>query len=604
MIRGLIFISSILALVLSIPLLSNKTAPIPTEPGDVRIPDTLRDLGFNPIDSHFRYDIELARQIYRNPSLNFYNLDPTIAPSEEYVEALGIFLVHTTLELAFPAWSRKVGLSDDPVGNLKKYGILPTPYRYQMKATPVNAAPQSFALSEPIYTRDGESYISFNCFVCHAGIHGNNVIAGAPNKNIKLALLNKDVSTYITISKTLRDWFGTLGHKIITPPIVALLTGQFIEVSAESSKILATAEKLEHLGRLALNPDDNVPAGGNVGPFNTLVNWTSLKMNGENFEDTHPAIMKGKRSPALNRLVDIINTYLGGVVPPTASRPWWSGRYSGYHFRLAITPQGSEASSDELALFLQAPSIANSHYTVFDKRVKISKYIQTYIEQIESPPFPREINKELASKGFDEYQQHCQKCHGSFVKLSPDQYRLDYDLDKAKKTMKEMGVDSFYPEMYRQAGFVENILRSNKDLEGHDFVFRIPALTDELYIYAPPLVGIWAASPYLHNNSIPTLYHLLNPAVRPKFWKMSENPYAYDYTKVGVEFTPVSSTPKKYKNIEDFLFYNTEAIALSNKGHYVGRTLTDPERWAIIEFLKSVGTHNVIPNPLKEITHD
>ncbi len=33
---------------------------------------------------------------------------------------------------------------------------------------------------------------------------------------------------------------------------------------------------------------------------------------------------------------------------------------------------------------------------------------------------------------------------------------------------------------------------------------------------APPLDGIWATAPYLHNGSVPTLYHVLNSKVRPK----------------------------------------------------------------------------------------
>ena len=32
---------------------------------------------------------------------------------------------------------------------------------------------------------------------------------------------------------------------------------------------------------------------------------------------------------------------------------------------------------------------------------------------------------------------------------------------------------------------------------------------------APPLVGLWSSAPYLHNGTIPTLYHLMHPAERP-----------------------------------------------------------------------------------------
>jgi hypothetical protein len=65
-----------------------------------------------------------------------------------------------------------------------------------------------------------------------------------------------------------------------------------------------------------------------------------------------------------------------------------------------------------------------------------------------------------------------------------------------------------------------------------DELARWNAVKDLLGYKARPLDGIWATAPYLHNGSVPTLYHLLlPPAERPKsFWLGSRD---YDAEKVG-----------------------------------------------------------------------
>ena len=105
---------------------------------------------------------------------------------------------------------------------------------------------------------------------------------------------------------------------------------------------------------------------------------------------------------------------------------------------------------------------------------------------------------------------------------------------------------------------------------------------------ARPLNGIWAASPYLHNGSVPSLYDLLRPAAeRPKQFMIGRD---FDPVKVGVDTSGASGK---------FLF-DTTHVGNSNAGHsfengppgkgVIGRLLTDDERWAIIEFLKSIPT--------------
>jgi len=91
---------------------------------------------------------------------------------------------------------------------------------------------------------------------------------------------------------------------------------------------------------------------------------------------------------------------------------------------------------------------------------------------------------------------------------------------------------------------------------------------------AGPLEGIWATGPCLHNGSVISLYELLLPSTKrtPKFNIGSRE---FDPKHVG------------FKNAGDFEL-NTETRGNFNTGHEYGTQLDPDERWALIEFLKSL----------------
>lgn len=106
---------------------------------------------------------------------------------------------------------------------------------------------------------------------------------------------------------------------------------------------------------------------------------------------------------------------------------------------------------------------------------------------------------------------------------------------------------------------------------------------------ARPLDGIWATAPFLHNGSVPTLYDLLLPADRrPETFCLGSR--QFDPERVGYSTDCASGTFE----------LDTRTDGNSNAGHefrdgprgngVIGRALTDDERWALIEFLKSTRT--------------
>ena len=117
---------------------------------------------------------------------------------------------------------------------------------------------------------------------------------------------------------------------------------------------------------------------------------------------------------------------------------------------------------------------------------------------------------------------------------------------------------------------------------------RDPTIRAELLYKARPLNGIWAAAPYLHNGSVPTLEALLSPDddARPaQFWMGSK---VFDPVQVGYAGT----------KIDGATLFDTSTPGNANTGHrfkdgpkgkgIIGPALSAEERAQIIEYLKSL----------------
>lgn len=95
---------------------------------------------------------------------------------------------------------------------------------------------------------------------------------------------------------------------------------------------------------------------------------------------------------------------------------------------------------------------------------------------------------------------------------------------------------------------------------------------------ARPLYGIWAAAPYLHNGSVPTLYDLLlPPAERPVTFALG----ARDYDPVRLGFAVTTACEG-----QDCLV-DTRRTGDGNGGHLWGTDLSEPDRMALLEYLKT-----------------
>ncbi len=267
--------------------------------------------------------------------------------------------------------------------------------------------------------------------------------------------------------------------------------------------------------------------------------------------------------------------------------------------------------------------------------------LETLIAKLSPPPFKWGYDKALAAKGAEIYKwtveqgAGCEGCHGiksadpmlpaALWKTPIDNVGTDtrewatlgWKVDPGVLTGTRLGplpalkpVEAATTVLGNAVGGI--ILSHIKEIAFYDLdnthrfsgadgllktISSIYGEVEQLIVPASPgsyesrvMQGIWAAAPYLHNGSVPTLDDLLKPATeRPTSFRIGPN---YDPTgKVGLAATQtkfnftlqtgcVPKNDPRYKAVLN--------SGNSNCGHEFGATLKPDEKAALLEYLKSL----------------
>jgi hypothetical protein len=104
---------------------------------------------------------------------------------------------------------------------------------------------------------------------------------------------------------------------------------------------------------------------------------------------------------------------------------------------------------------------------------------------------------------------------------------------------------------------------------------------------APPLDGLWASAPYLHNGSVPTLWHLLHPDKRPVVWRRTCA--EFDAERVGLDVETWDELPTAIESADERReYFDTRHYGKSAAGHDFPAKLSEPQRAALLEYLKTL----------------
>ena len=192
-----------------------------------------------------------------------------------------------------------------------------------------------------------------------------------------------------------------------------------------------------------------------------------------------------------------------------------------------------------------------------------------YIQSLRAPAYPKQLNRSLVKEGGILFVQNCSKCHGSYGNAGKYPNLLIPE--------SVIGTDSMlFKSNYQSSQFIDWF--NNSWFAQGDHPARLEPFDG--YI-APPLDGIWITAPYLHNGSVPDLETLLNSKERPKYWSRDFDNPQYNYEDPGWKYQ-VHTAP------EGTTVYNTTLPGYGNYGHTFGDKLSNGERKAIIEYLKTL----------------
>jgi mono/diheme cytochrome c family protein len=169
------------------------------------------------------------------------------------------------------------------------------------------------------------------------------------------------------------------------------------------------------------------------------------------------------------------------------------------------------------------------------------KALAGWVEGFKVPPYPLEWDRALVEAGKPLFAQHCGSCH------APDGKQRGMLVPIA-----EIGTDRELANTQKASGYVADVLD-----------------------------GIWMRGPYLHNGSVPTVGDLLKPPAQRAVTFYRGNNLLKNHD-IGF----VSDLAQE-KGLH-FAFFDTRLPGNSNGGHLYGTGLSDQEKKAILEYLKTL----------------
>jgi hypothetical protein len=197
--------------------------------------------------------------------------------------------------------------------------------------------------------------------------------------------------------------------------------------------------------------------------------------------------------------------------------------------------------------------------------------IQAFFNNLEPPKYPFPIDREKAERGRTLFEKSCAKCHGTYGENAKYPNRIVELNEIGTDPARAQGISPRFVAHYNSTWF------------GEDF-----PVDEEMTGYqAPPLDGVWATAPYLHNGSVPTLTSLLKSSDRPsRFTRPPSTDFDhYDKLNVGWKFeVPAADAPPR----KDRSLFDSKRFGLGNGGHTFGDKLTEDERMQVVEYLKTL----------------
>lgn len=211
---------------------------------------------------------------------------------------------------------------------------------------------------------------------------------------------------------------------------------------------------------------------------------------------------------------------------------------------------------------------------VLPRLAAVMNFLATY----RPPPFPGTLDRILSETGRRIYATRCSECHGRYQQRDGQEELVEFP-------NRFVPQDDMRSDPERWQAIDAELLRAIRASAMGKYAVPHRAAG---YV-APPLSGLWATAPYLHNGSVPTLWHLMHPDRRPT--KFLVGGHRLDFARVGIDGSTdaeaVMTYPVDYVPWCAPSLYDTTRPGLSNTGHESEfRSMSETEKRALLEYLK------------------
>ena len=256
--------------------------------------------------------------------------------------------------------------------------------------------------------------------------------------------------------------------------------------------------------------------------------------------------------------------------------PWWHFHRKPYLYIDGFAPRGHRGLMQFMLVKENGPEKFRQWESDF-------RDVYAYLMSLRAPKYEGAVDWDLARRGQALFNDTCSRCHGTYGDLRG---RRDEDVDYPSIVvpLEEIGTD---PVRWRALPVAGRTRYAESWFADGDDARSVPTVVEPEGYLAPPLDGVWASPPYLHNGSLPTLWHVLNPASRPAVWRRVGK--GMDERHVGFEIETVDRIPLTVRDIgQRREYFDTRAFGNSAEGHDFGLELTEAERWSVLEYLKTL----------------
>ncbi len=409
---------------------------------------------------------------------------------------------------------------------------------------------------------------NFSCAACHAGpTFGPD---GTPRQEAWLGGTNSSVD-FDLLARTLRDALAEAlsDRRAFLRDIRTIFPGiERRELRSIEAFVLPRLEaRLERIGRWPTDDPLLYPAGG-PGLTNAV---GALKSRLGLLDRRNAAAERAFTQPP-----DISNAVLRSALVTDGSQAAPGRQRLRDMTRGDVTAEHLDGLAGVVSTFLMG-TMGLDPSAAARARPRVRKVVDA-LAALEPQPFPGRIDRGKARRGAAVYAAACARCHGTY---SPgiDEVRLTRFPNRLVP-LAEIGTDAT-----RARAVNGDVLRAMRESP----VGRLVSLRITSGHVAPRLDGLWASAPYLHNGSVPTLWHLMHPSRRPDRFEVGG--HALDFARVGIAGALDAGGTYRfrpgYRPWSTPAIYDATTPGRSNRGHAREfEALSEAARDALLEYLK------------------